>query len=279
MSRRPMCFAVAILLLLASCSRPASPRLVLATTTSVGNSGLLDNLLPAYQREAHVVFGVHLAGSGRALAMLADEDADLVISHAPEAELRTLGGHQNWWYRKIMYNDFVLVGPPADPEDVRHAGSLEDAMRRIARGRTAFFSRADSSGTHEREQLLWTIAGTRPPEEQLVATGSGMGATLRVANAQRGYTLTDRATLTQLAKELDLHIVSEGDPRLINTYSVIVNPDRPVTGELGMAFGRWLTDGHGRERIDAYRLSGNVHGFFVWPLDHPRTRPGDLPTH
>jgi tungstate transport system substrate-binding protein len=262
--------------LLPGCARSNGVELVLVTTTSVGNSGLLDALLPVYQQNAGVRFGVHLAGSGRALVMLGDGDADVAISHAPEAEAKALAAHPRWWYRKIMYNDFVLVGPPDDPSRVRDATSLEEALRRIAAGTAPFFSRADASGTDEREQTLWRLVGTRPAEKQLIATGAGMGTTLRIASQQAGYTLSDRATFLQLAPALSLLIVSEGDPRLLNTYAVIVNRDRPDTGAAAMVFGRWLSDGAGRDHIGSYE-TGGMKAFHLWPLDRPREHPSDVP--
>ena len=257
------------------CARGAGVEVALVTTTSVGNSGLLDVLLPVYEQATGVRFGVHLAGSGRSLAMLADGNADVAISHAPEAESQALAMHPKWWYRKIMYNDFVLVGPTEDPSAVRAARSLEDALRRIAAGETAFFSRADASGTYEREQALWQLAGSRPKGKQLIATGAGMGTTLRIASAQAGYTLTDRATFMQLKPHLALQIVSEGDPRLLNTYAVIVNRDRENTAR-AMSFARWLSDGAGRDRIASYEVGG-MQAFYLWPLDQPRDRPLDVP--
>jgi tungstate transport system substrate-binding protein len=281
--RRPIARALALLWvaaigLVADCTRASGVELVLVTTTSVGNSGLLDVLLPVYERNTGVRFGVHLAGSGRALVMLGDGDADVAMSHAPEAEAKALAGHPRWWYRKIMYNDFVVVGPPDDPSKVRAASSLEDALRRIAVGEAPFFSRADASGTFEREQALWQLADTRPAATRLIATGQGMGTTLRVASQQEGYTLTDRATFLQLAPALALRVVSAGDPRLLNTYAVIVNPDRPETSPAAMAFGRWLSDGSGRDRIGSYK-TGGMQAFHLWPLEGPRDRPTDVPDH
>ena len=269
-------FSAAAIGLLPGCARERGVELVIVTTTSVGNSGLLDALLPVYEQHAGVRFGVHLAGSGRALAMLGAGDADVAISHAPEAETKAHASHPRWWYRKIMYNDFVVVGPPDDPSKVRVASSLEDALRRIATGEAVFFSRADASGTYEREQTLWQLAGTQPAGKHLIATGQGMGTTLRVASQESGYTLTDRATFLQLATALRLRIVSEGDPRLLNTYAVIVNPDRPETSAAAMSFGWWLSDGPGRDLIASYE-TGGMPAYFLWPLDRPRDHPSDVP--
>ena len=242
---------------------------MLATTTSVGNAGLLDVLTPLYEREQGVRFGVHLAGSGRALEMLATGDADVVISHAPEAEARALRQHRDWWYRKIMFNDFLLVGAPSDPAGVRTATSLDEALKRIAGHDAGFVSRADESGTHEREKALWASAGVTPTHT--LPTGQSMAMTLRIASERGGYTLTDRATWMQLADALDLVPVAEGDSRLLNTYAVIVGPGARQTE--AMTFARWLVDGAGRERIST------VAGFAAWPRGRPNINAADLPDH
>ena len=254
---------------LASCRRGLPPQLVLATTTSVGNAGLLEVLTPLYEQEHGVRFGVHLAGSGRALEMLANGDADVVISHAPEAEARAMRQHQDWWYRKIMFNDFLLVGAPSDPAGVRAATSLDEALRRIAGSDAGFVSRADESGTHEREKTLWASAGVAPAHS--LPTGQSMAMTLRIAAERGGYTLTDRATWMQFADALSLVPVAEGDSRLLNTYAVIVGSSalRPEA----MAFARWLVDGAGRDRMS------HVAGFTAWPQGQPNTSPADLPAH
>jgi tungstate transport system substrate-binding protein len=251
------------------CAKTA-PRIVLVTTTSVGNSGLLETLLPAYERAANVQFGVHQVGSGLALKMLANGQADIAISHAPDAETAALREHPRWWYRKIMFNDFLIVGPSADPARVRDAQNATDAFRRIAAAGSEFVSRADQSGTHEREQALWHTVGTVPGH--LLETGQGMAATLRIAAARQAYTLTDRATWIHFEKSLDLKRLfeRERDRWLLNTYAVIVDPDR-VEGAQALAFGMWLADGAGRNRIASFP------GFSVWPSDSPRGSPNDRP--
>ena len=250
-----------------------APPLVLATTTSVANSGLLDGLLAAYREQRGTVIRSHLVGSGLALRMLEKGDVDFVISHAPEAEAVALVAHPGWRYRKIMFNDFVLVGPPGDPAAVRGAETAAAAMRRIAGSDARFISRGDSSGTHEREQQLWTAAGARPA--RLVVAGSGMGATLRIAGETAAYTLTDRATLAQHDGALQLAIVFEGGPALLNTYAVTVDPGgRHAAGALD--FFEWITGGRGREVIDGYRIRG-VPAFAVWPANVPGVRPDAQP--
>ena len=182
---------VACGLALSACAQPPAEPLVLATTTSVGNSGLLETLLPAFERHHGPAVRSHLVGSGLALKMLESGDVDVVISHAPAAEAAALSSHPAWRYQKVMFNDFVLVGPPADPAGVRQAVDTPDAMRRIARSTARFLSRGDQSGTHEREEALWQSAGARPGEGQLVVAGAAMGATLRIASETESYSLSD----------------------------------------------------------------------------------------
>jgi tungstate transport system substrate-binding protein len=251
---------VIALTLTSACSRPPQPVVVLATTTSVANSGLLDVLTAEYQRDRGVIVRAHLVGSGRALAMLADGSADAVISHAPDAEAAALKQHPGWSYSKLMFNDFVIVGPSADLAHVRGAHTAEEAFTRIARSGSRFISRGDSSGTHEREQLLWRLAGAAPSSGNLVIAGQGMGATLRIADQTTAYTLTDRATLAQNASSVGLRVLFEGGERLLNTYAVIY--DSRASGP--HAFAEWLISGKGRDVIAGYRVSG-VAVFTPWP--------------
>jgi tungstate transport system substrate-binding protein len=206
--------------------------------------------------------------------MLEKRDAHVAITHAPEAEAETLRRHADWRYRKLMFNDFVLVGPDSDPARVRQAGGVEDAMRRIAGSSATFVSRGDRSGTHEREELLWTLAAAQPPPGRLVAAGAGMGTTLRIAAETGAYTLTDRATWAQGGRQ-PLTILFEGSPRLLNTYAVILDPGGP-RAELAAAFADWLTDGDGRTVIDGFRIGG-VRAFSAWPAGAPRHDPLGVP--
>lgn len=261
--------------LAAACTSPARA-VTLATTTSVGNSGLLEVLLPAYERQAHVGVRTHLVGSGRALAMLAAGQADAAVTHAPAAEAAALRDHPSWRYAKVMFNDFVFVGPESDPGGIRGAASAADAAGRIARSGSRFISRGDQSGTHEREQALWKAAGAMPKGERLVVAGAGMGATLRIAAETGSYTLTDRATYAQNRDRLPLAIVFENDAALLNTYAVVFDPAGPLALD-AKAFVDWLTNGAGREVIERYHVGRAVRAFEVWPPGRPRTLPGDLP--
>ncbi len=255
-------------------SQPVST-LTLATTTSVGNSGLLDGLLAPYRQATGIDVRAHLVGSGRALAMLADRHADVVISHAPSAETAALARHPRWDYRKIMFNDFVLAGPPDDPAGIAGSTDAVQAMQRIAASSARFISRGDGSGTHEREQQLWTRAGRAPSKEALIVAGAGMGTTLRAASESGAYTLTDRATFAQLRGTLELKLLYEGGPLLLNTYAVVFDPDGPRRQE-AEAIARWLSDGGGRQRIENYQIGGTP-AFRVWPHGRPRSNPSDLP--
>jgi tungstate transport system substrate-binding protein len=269
---RAVIAAVASLLTASGCAAP-SDRLTLATTTSVDNSGLLAELLPAFRADVGIDVKVAAVGSGIAIDLLKRGQADVVISHAParEAELIRDG---SWIYRKLMFNDFVLVGPLDDPAGVAAATTVEEAMRRIALSGHRFISRGDSSGTHERERDLWRRIALEPRPGQIVVAGSGMGATLRVASATRAYTLSDRATFSQHASRANLRIVFEGGPLLLNTYAVIARGDSP--GPVRRLLD-WLTDGSGRRIIADYRTAAGVQAFNVWPAGCARERPEDLP--
>ena len=167
---------LAALLLTGLACRPAPDPIILATTTSVANSGLLDATLPAFERQTRLQVRSLPVGSGRALRMLADEQADVVISHAPQQEIEMLRDHADWWYRKIFFNDFLIAGPAADPGRVRDSSDALDAFRRIQQSSARFVSRGDQSGTHEREKLLASDAGVSFSPDRLLITGQGMAA-------------------------------------------------------------------------------------------------------
>lgn len=203
-----------------ACGGPQRNELVLATTTSVQDTGLLDSLLPPFEQSQRVRVKVIAVGTGAALEMARRGDADVVIAHAPELEQRYTDEGHLIGGRLVMRNDFVLVGPPGDSAAAAEAGGLDAALRAIAaRGR--FVSRGDGSGTEERERALWRDAGIAPDTfAARVETGQGQGATLFVTSERGAYALTDRATFTVLGTRLNLRIVVEGDPRLGNEYRV-----------------------------------------------------------
>jgi tungstate transport system substrate-binding protein len=199
--------------------------MVLATTTSTQDSGLLDSLLPVFRGGSGIEVKVIAVGSGAALAMARTGDADAVLVHAPEAERPYVESGDLVEGRRIMHNDFLIVGPKADPAGARGAGDLVAAMRKIAAA-GPFIARGDGSGTEKKELELWKAAGIEPAQvHRREETGQGMGATLLVASERRGYTLTDRGTYLALRERLDLIPLVQGDPTLLNVYhAYVVNP-------------------------------------------------------
>ena len=262
-----------LVVLVAACGGSQPSSITLATTTSVVNSNLLTPVVEAYQRETGTIVNVSAVGSGRALAMLAGGPADVAITHAPAQEAAALRQHEDWSYRKFLYNDFLIVGPAADPAHVARAADAAEAMRRIAVAKARFISRGDGSGTEERELSLWTAAAIADGERPRVVAGAGMGATLRIASETDAYTLTDRGTWSTAGLALRLRALLEGDPALLNTYAVIA----PRTNEAGRRFADWLAEGNGRGVIDTILSSGAVKGFTLWPEDRPAGKPSDLP--
>ncbi len=213
--------------LLLALALPQRPEVLLATTTSTRDAGLLDSLLPVFERRTGYRVQVVAVGSGQALEMGRRGDADVVLSHAPDAE-RVLADSGYFVRRRlVMHNDFLVVGPPVDPAGLRGMNDAVAAMRRIAERGARFVSRGDRSGTNLLEQQLWRRADVQPPANGAwyVESGQGMAATLQMADQKRAYTLTDRATYLAWRDKIQLVPVVEGDPLLYNVYHVMeVNP-------------------------------------------------------
>ena len=245
----------AVLLVLAACGAPAAGSsaersLILATTTSTQDSGLLDDLLPAFTAATGWAVKPVAVGSGQAIEMGRRGEADVVLVHSPAAEEEYVAEGTAGRRLLVMHHDYVLLGPEADPAGVRGA-RVDEAMRRIAGTGAVFVSRGDDSGTHAREKSLWEQAGVTPGAPWYQETGQGMGATLRVAAEKAGYTLSDRAT--HLAQPDGLALLVEGDPGLLNVYHVIEVTARAgerVQPEAAAAFADWITG------PDAQRLIG-----------------------
>ena len=254
------------------------PRMVrVATTTSVENSGLLTAILPVFEAKYHTKIEVLPVGSGQALALLKRGDVAAGLTHDPAAEASALASGIITGYRKIMFNDFIIVGPRDDAAAVAHAGDAVDAMRRIASTGAVFASRGDSSGTYSREQELWALAKQRPTDGRLLETGQGMSATLRVASEKRAYTLTDRATFEQVRSGLQLASWFEGGPALLNTYSIFLRVGLTgVDRDAATTLADWLADGEGRELVTGFLANGRAV-FNVWPTGISRDQPTDLP--
>jgi tungstate transport system substrate-binding protein len=201
--------------------------IILATTTSTQDSGLLDVLVPRFEKESGIAVKVIAVGSGAALRMAARGDADVVLVHAPAAERPYVQAGDLVDGRGVMHNDFVIVGPADDPAGVRPLKSIADVMRAIA-ARGTFVSRGDDSGTHSQELALWSASGIDPTSlGRREETGQGMGATLHIADQRRAYTLTDRGTYLSQRRRLGLAMLFQGDASLRNVYHVhAVNPAR-----------------------------------------------------
>src|SRR5881398_277283 len=221
-----------------------SKEIILATTTSTRDAGLLDSLLPVFERRTGYRVKVIAVGSGQALAMGRRGDADVVLSHAPEAERLLVDSGYFVRRRLVMHNEFLVVGPATDPAGLRGLSDAVAAFRRLAERRAPFVSRGDQSGTHQREQLLWKRTGmTAPPPRDgwYVESGQGMGATLQLADEKRAYTLTDRATYLAWRDKLQLVPMVEGDSLLYNVYHVLeLNPKNAA--RVNLAGGRALAE-------------------------------------
>jgi tungstate transport system substrate-binding protein len=223
----------------------AAPRpIILATTTSTQDSGLLDTLLPLFEQKTGIQVKTIAVGSGQALAMGAKGEADVLLAHSPDAEKKFMAEGHGLRRRLVMHNDFVVVGPPADPAGVKSAAGAPEGLRKIAAQGQPWFSRADNSGTHAQELKLWKAAGIDPKDQKwYFQTGLGMGQTLNVAAEKKGYTLTDRGTYLAMRKNLGMAILSEGDPSLLNIYHVIeVDPGRfpKVNAQGAAAFAEFM---------------------------------------
>lgn len=240
--------ACVVTLLLAGCGTTpsaggsADKSLILATTTSTQDSGLLDELLPVFTRDSGWQVKTVAVGSGQAIEMGRRGEADVLLVHSPAAEEKFVAEGSAGPRRLVMHNDFVLLGPKADPAEIRGTGSTE-AMKKIAAAEAVFVSRGDESGTHTKEQGLWSKAGATPGGSWYQSTGQGMGATLRVASEKAGYTLSDRATYLTQRDTLALEVLSEGDAGLLNVYHVIEITKKAgdrVRPDGGKAFADWV---------------------------------------
>jgi tungstate transport system substrate-binding protein len=235
-------WACALLALLSGQPRQSS-EVLLATTTSTRDAGLLDTLLPVFERRTGYRVKVIAVGSGQALEMGRRGDADLVLAHAPDQERVLTDSGYFLRRRLVMHNDFLIVGPPAEPAGLRGMNDAALAMRRIAAHGARFVSRGDRSGTHQLERKLWHAAGVEPPAagSWYVESGHGMGETLQMADQMRAYTISDRATYLAWRDKVQLVPLVEGDPVLYNVYHVMdVNPrNAPRVNVTG---GRALAD-------------------------------------
>ncbi|HET6418513.1 MAG TPA: substrate-binding domain-containing protein [Geobacteraceae bacterium] len=240
-------FALFVAVIAVSCVSPASAapvvkNVILATTTSTQDSGLLDVLIPLFEKETGYFVKTIAVGSGQAMKMGERGEADVLLVHSPAAEKEFMAKGFGISRRLVMHNDFILVGPPGDPAKIREAKTTQEAFKKIAAAGALFISRGDNSGTNAKELAIWKAVGVSPVGQKWYQpTGLGMGQTLNVASEKNGYTLTDRATYLAFKKTLGLSILREGDPILLNIYHVIeLNPAK--SPKINIAGGKAFAD-------------------------------------
>ena len=261
--------AFLVLLVLAGLCTTASAaeRLRLATTTSTENSGLLAVLIPPFEKANHCKVDVIAVGTGKAIKIAEQGNVDVILVHARKLEDRFVAQGYGVNRRDVMYNDFVILGPPSDPAHIANDSNAADAFGKIAAARVRFVSRGDESGTHQKEKALWQAAGIVPKGSWYISAGQGMGAVINMATEMQAYTLSDRGTYIAYEGKSDLKVLVQGDKRLFNPYGVIaVNPQRfPKTKyDLAMAFISYLTNpAEGQKIIKDYRKHGQEL-FFIY---------------
>jgi len=238
------------------------PPITVASTTSTQNSGLFGYLLPRFTAASGIEVNVVAVGTGQAIRIARNGDADVLLVHHEASERKFVADGLGLERHPVMHNDFVLVGPAADPAGIAGMDDVAAALRRVGDAEAVFVSRGDDSGTHKKELELWQLTGFDPRPASGTwyrEAGSGMGATLNTAGAMGGYTLTDRASWVSFGNKGDLRILVEGDARLHNPYTaIVVNPARHphVHAAEAQAFVDWLTSPQGQALIAAYRVDG-----------------------
>jgi tungstate transport system substrate-binding protein len=247
---------------------PSNPNLILATTTSTQDSGLLDVLIPLFEKESGYTVQTVAVGSGQAMEMGQQGNADVLLVHSPSAEKTFM--EEGWGKERelVMHNDFIVVGPADDPAKIKGLSAV-DAFKAIATAETTFAARADKSGTSTKELGIWTKAEFDPATEKptwYLETGQGMGATLTISSEKSGYTLTDRATFLANKANLQLEILVEGDKSLLNIYHVItVNPDKwpKANYEGAIAFYKFMTEPSTQETIGKFGVDKYGQQLFI----------------
>lgn len=241
-------------------SLAADSKLILASTTSTQNSGLFDHILPLFHKETGITVHVVAVGTGAALKLARNGDADVLMVHHKASEEKFVSEGFGVERFDLMFNDFVLIGPKSDPAGIKNETSISTALKLIANSSSTFLSRGDDSGTHKRELELWNKASVNPKSfsgDWYREAGAGMGATLNVAAAMEGYVLADRATWISFKNKQSLEIRLEGDTGLFNQYGVIlVNPKKHshVNESQGKILINWLLSSAGQNAIASYKL-------------------------
>ena len=250
-----------------SAPSPAGSRdLILATTTSTQDSGLLDVLVPAFETATGYKVKTVAVGSGAALKLGEEGNADVLMVHSPAAETTFMEAGSGIDRQLLMHNMFLVVGPPADPAGINGMTSAKDAFTKIADTKSTFVSRGDGSGTETKEKAIWKAAGVTPGGDWYIHSGQGMGPTLQIASEKKGYTLTDKATWLATKANLDLQAMVEKDPVLLNIYHMIqVNPDKwPKVNAAGAAaFSQFVLSPEGQKIIGEFGVDKYGEQLFV----------------
>ena len=236
--------------------KPANPELIMASTTSTGDSGLMDVLIPIFEQKTGYQVKPIYVGSGATLAMGEKGEADVLLVHAPASEVAFMKAGNGTVRKLVMHNDYIIVGPSADPAGIKGMTVAADAFKKIADAGQIFVSRGDDSGTNKMEISIWAKANVDPKGKSWYqSSGQGMGATLTITSEKAGYTLTDRATYLATKANLSLDILMEGDPVLLNIYHVIqVNPNKStkINTEGAKAFADFMVSPEAQEKIKTF---------------------------
>jgi tungstate transport system substrate-binding protein len=244
-----------------------SGNLILATTTSTDDSGLLDFLLPDFEEQFNTQVDVIAVGTGQALTLGEDGNADVLLVHARALEDEFMAAGHGVRREDVMYNDFVILGPEPDPAGIGGLENASEAFSKISEAQVLFVSRGDESGTHTKEKSIWKAAGIEPSGDWYISSGLGMGEVLTMSDEQQAYTLSDRATyLARTLEGLDLTILVEGDPILFNPYGVIaVNPEKnpAIKNELANQFIDWIVSVPTQEKISEFGVEQFRQSLFI----------------
>lgn len=231
-------------------------KIILATTTSTQDSGLLEYLLPEFTKDSGYDVDTIAVGTGKALQMGVDGEADVLLVHARPSEDEFMANGDGTLRYDVMYNDFILVGPTTDPADVKACNNIiADSLAAIANSESEFVSRGDDSGTHKKELTIWKAAGIEPAGDWYISAGSGMGDVLKMADEKQAYTISDRATYLSMKDDLELEILCEKDTDMLNPYGVItVDPAKndKINAEGAKAFADWLVSERGQQLIGEF---------------------------
>jgi len=256
MSIKKIMFTLLIFMLILSSAAAAEEVLTMATTTSTENSGLLAELIPPFEDKFNVRVDVVAVGTGAAIELGRNGDADIIFVHARAAEDQFVANGYGINRRDVMYNDFVILGPDSDPAGIRDTQTAAEAFKKIAVAKAEFVSRGDDSGTHKKELSLWNSAEIKPDGNWYLESGQGMGPSINMADERQAYILADRGTFLAYSGDIELEILNSGDPALFNPYGIIpINPafHDHVNYQMAMAFTGYVTSQQGQNIINNFK--------------------------